>query len=120
MLSDPRDAVTGSSSSPRDRNEKEVAGGGLYGVPLIWFNELAREIHDLCSMKISDISCPSCLASYEVAESILMRGSPGRAQCTICGRLLASWEEPRLRAYRLTLAPDHKYPRIPVPPSPTY
>jgi hypothetical protein len=51
MLSDPRDAVTGSRSSPRDRNEKELAGG-LYSVPLIWFNELVAapsHSHHTCS-----------------------------------------------------------------------
>jgi hypothetical protein len=70
------------------------------------------------SMKISDTTCSSCLASYEVAESISATGSPGRAHCTVCGALLASWQEPKLRAYRLILPPEHKYSNVPVPPSP--
>jgi hypothetical protein len=68
-------------------------------------------------MKISDFTCPSCASSYEVAESISMEGSPGRAICTVCGGVLASWQEPKLRVYRLALAPELKYPRVPTPPS---
>lgn len=73
----------------------------------------------LVPMKMSDITCSSCLASYEVAESVSATGSPGRAHCTVCGELLASWQEPKLRAYRLILSPELKYSRVPVPPSPT-
>jgi hypothetical protein len=45
-------------------------------------------------------------------------GSPGRAECTICGQLLESWQEPKIKAYRLVLSPEYKYPHIPAPPSP--
>jgi transcription elongation factor Elf1 len=69
-------------------------------------------------MKISDFACPSCGASYEVAESMSAEGSPGRAECTICGQLLESWQEPKIKAYRLVLSSEHKYPHIPAPPSP--
>ena len=75
-----------------------------------------RQIDHVDPMKISDFTCPSCLASYEVAESLSVKGNPGRAQCSVCGGLLASWQEPRLRAYRLILAPEHKYSNVPVPP----
>jgi predicted Zn finger-like uncharacterized protein len=71
-------------------------------------------------MKISDLTCPSCAASYEVAESMSAKGSPGQVRCTICGAVLASWQDPKLRAYRLILAPEHKYSSVPVPPSPGY
>jgi uncharacterized Zn finger protein len=75
---------------------------------LISFNEpVGKSIH-VGPMKISDIACPSCLASYEVAESVSVKGSPGRAQCTVCGGLLASWQEPKLRAYRLILTTEHR------------
>ncbi|MGB6400239.1 MAG: zinc-ribbon domain-containing protein [Bradyrhizobium sp.] len=70
-------------------------------------------------MKMSDVTCPSCAASYELAESMSAKGNPGRATCSVCGGVLASWPEPRLRAYRLVLPPEHKYPSVPVPPSPT-
>jgi predicted Zn finger-like uncharacterized protein len=70
------------------------------------------------TMKISDFNCPFCASSYEVAESQSATGSPGRVQCTVCGKVLDSWQQPRLKAYRLVLAPEHKYPRIPTPPSP--
>ncbi|SHI14870.1 hypothetical protein [Bradyrhizobium erythrophlei] len=71
-------------------------------------------------MKISDFACPSCASSYEVAESLSAEGSPGHAECTVCGAVLASWREPKLRAYRLVLSPELKYPRIPAPPSPVH
>jgi uncharacterized Zn finger protein len=71
-------------------------------------------------MKISDFTCPSCSASYEVAESLSAEGSPGRAECTVCGALLESWQEPKIKAYRLVLSPEFKYPRVPTPPSPMH
>jgi len=70
-------------------------------------------------MKISDITCPACQASYEVAESISVRGNPGRAKCAVCGALIESWEEPKLRAYRLVLPPTTDYP-LAAPPSPAH
>jgi uncharacterized Zn finger protein len=69
-------------------------------------------------MIISDMTCPSCAATYEVAEAISVQGRPGRAFCRVCGALLASWEEPKLRAYRLILPPRHKYSNVPLPPPP--
>jgi len=96
----------------------EPQSTGLFGVALISFNRFAAESITLVPMKISDTTCPSCLAAYEVAESLSVKGSPGRAQCSICGTLLASWQEPKLRAYRLILSPEHKYSSVPVPPSP--
>jgi uncharacterized Zn finger protein len=77
-----------------------------------------RKFDHVGLMKISDITCPSCLASYQVAEAMSAKGSPGSARCSVCGGLLASWQEPKLRAYRLILAPAHKYSNVPVPPSP--
>ena len=71
-------------------------------------------------MKISDFNCPFCASSYEVAESHSATGSPGRVECTVCGKVLDSWQQPRLKAYRLVLPPEHKYPRIPAPPSPEF
>jgi hypothetical protein len=38
--------------------------------------------------------------------------------CTVCGGVLQSWQEPRLRVYRLAVAPELKYPHVPAPPSP--
>ena len=69
-------------------------------------------------MKLSDISCPSCLASYEVAVSTSVKATPGRAQCIVCGGFLESWDEPHLRVYRLTLSSERKYPIVPLPPPP--
>jgi hypothetical protein len=83
---------------------------------LIQFNEPAGNADYPALMKISDIVCPSCLASYEVAESTSAKGSPGHAQCAVCGAVLASWQEPKLRAYRLMSPAGHKYPRVPTPP----
>jgi len=69
-------------------------------------------------MKISEVVCPSCGSSYLVAESISATASPGHADCSICGELLASWQEPRMRAYRLEVPPELKYPSVEAPPSP--
>jgi hypothetical protein len=93
-----------------------VGANGLFGVALIV--QPVGEIDHVAAMKISGITCPSCLASYEVAESTSAEGSPGSARCRVCGGLLASWQEPKLRAYRLILRPEHIYSNVPVPPSP--
>jgi len=68
-------------------------------------------------MRMSDFTCKYCDAVYEVAESLSTEGSPGRAECTVCGKHLESWQEPKLRAYRLVMSLEHKYKPIPVPPS---
>ncbi|SHG52468.1 hypothetical protein SAMN05444169_2878 [Bradyrhizobium erythrophlei] len=70
-------------------------------------------------MKISDFTCRNCQSVYEVAESFSAKGSPGQAECSVCGELLESWQTPKLKAYRLVLSPEHKYRHIPAPPSPT-
>ncbi len=67
-------------------------------------------------MKISDVRCESCGSLYEVAESVSAQGRAGSAECTICGQTMESWQQPRLRAYRLVVSPAHKYPQIPAPP----
>jgi hypothetical protein len=85
---------------------------------LIQFNARIKKSRMVPAMKISDFSCPSCGSLYEVAESLSAEGSPGSADCAVCGRVLDSWREPKLKAYRLVLPPEHKYPRIPAPPSP--
>ncbi|CAN7583413.1 hypothetical protein LJR220_005348 [Bradyrhizobium sp. LjRoot220] len=69
-------------------------------------------------MRISDFTCPCCGSAYEVAESSLPIGGPGRVECTVCGQLLDNWQDPKLRAYRLVLSSEHKYRHIAAPPSP--
>jgi predicted Zn finger-like uncharacterized protein len=70
-------------------------------------------------MKISDITCPSCGSSYEVAESSSAHGNPGRIQCAVCADLLDSWQEPKVKVHRLVLSSAaHKDLRAPAPPSP--
>lgn len=69
-------------------------------------------------MKISDITCPSCGSFYEVAESTSAEGSPGRVECAVCDGLLDAWREPRIKVHRLVLSSEHKYQRVPAPPSP--
>jgi hypothetical protein len=80
----------------------------------------AHLVGESISMKISDITGPSCASVYEVAESFSAEGSPGRAECTVCGKLLESWQAPKLRAYRLVMSPERKYRHIPAPPPPTF
>ncbi|THD45833.1 MAG: hypothetical protein E8A46_28165 [Bradyrhizobium sp.] len=70
-------------------------------------------------MKISDFTCSWCASVYEVAESMSAKGRPGRAECVVCGKLLESWQEPKLKAYRLVMPLEQKYKSIPAPPSPT-
>jgi len=69
-------------------------------------------------MKISDITCPSCGSSYEVAESSSAQGNPGRIECAVCAGLLDSWQEPKVKVHRLVLSTARKYQRVPAPPSP--
>ncbi|MBA4035910.1 MAG: hypothetical protein C0480_15070 [Bradyrhizobium sp.] len=68
-------------------------------------------------MRISDLTCPSCAAAYEVAESSLLVGRPGRADCAVCGQFLESWQDGKLRAYRLVLSPEFKYHPVNTPAS---
>lgn len=67
-------------------------------------------------MKITSMTCPNCRASYEVAESLSAAGVPVHAECGVCGAFLADYREPRLRAFRLIVPPEHKYPRVQPPP----
>jgi len=72
------------------------------------------------TMKMFTITCPNCQAVYEVAESTSAAGCPGRAVCAICDAFMTSWQEPKLRAFRLvSQQPEDKYPRVPTPPPAT-
>jgi uncharacterized Zn finger protein len=70
-------------------------------------------------MKITNMTCSSCGAAYEMAEAVSVQGSPGEEKCALCGAVLAQWKEPSLRAFRLVMAAEHRYARIPAPPSPS-
>ena len=65
-------------------------------------------------MKIRDINCSVCGAAYQVAESASMAGEPGRQECVMCGHTLDRWDTPKLKAFRMELAPYHKYAHVPV------
>lgn len=69
-------------------------------------------------MKITGINCSSCGAAYEMAEAVSVQGNPGEEKCVVCGVVLAQWHEPRLRAFRLVMAAEHRYARVPAPPAP--
>ena len=69
-------------------------------------------------MRIADVTCEDCGASYQVAESATVRGSSGEATCTICGKVLAKWDDGKLKAFRMVIPPHYKYATVPVPPSP--
>jgi hypothetical protein len=98
------------------------AGGVLATATLLANNvvikSLKKKSQEENLMRISDLSCPSCGSAYEMAESTSAEGSPGHAECSVCGGLLDSWQAPRLRAYRLVLSPERKYRHIVAPPSP--
>jgi hypothetical protein len=85
---------------------------------VISIKETTRTKKQSISMKISEITCPACGSCYAVAESATVSGSPGHVECAVCGKALANWTTPSFRAYRLELAPEHKYVRVPTPPSP--
>jgi hypothetical protein len=89
-----------------------------FGATLIHDNSLGRKKTQIDPMKISDLTCSSCSSVYEVAESSSLIGRPGRADCAICGQLLESWQDGKLKAFRLVLPPEHKYRPVTVPPSP--
>jgi hypothetical protein len=105
---------------PSTWRSSRTAESRLSGDALIWFNECNLELVHVACMKISDFTCVSCGSSYQVAEAISVPGRPGQAECGVCGALLESWQEPKMKAYRLVLAPEHKYPRVAVPPPPSY
>ncbi|MGC1558774.1 MAG: hypothetical protein WA820_02895 [Bradyrhizobium sp.] len=71
-------------------------------------------------MRISDFTCASCASVYEVAESSSAAGSAGRAECAVCGKLLESWENTRLRAYRLVIPLEHRGRPNPAAPLPVW
>jgi transposase-like protein len=87
---------------------------------VIWINEATGAKKQSISMKISEITCPACGSCYAVAESATISGSPGHVECAVCGEALANWTTPSFRAYRLELAPEHKYVRVPAPPPPVH
>jgi len=68
-------------------------------------------------MRISNVTCLSCGASYEAAEATSVLGWPGEARCVTCSALLDRWHEPKLKAFRLVIAAQHRYPTVPTPPS---
>jgi hypothetical protein len=73
-------------------------------------------------MKISDVTCSHCGASYLLAESAsvdgsLVDGSAGKEACKICGKPLGSWSDGKLRAFRLMLSPTQRYVRTPISPT---
>jgi hypothetical protein len=98
--------------------KKHSAKDGLAGAALIQNNARVVKSAQVDPMKISDIACPSCGSLYLVAESVSASAGPGHANCTICGKLLASWQQPSMRVYRLELSPELKYPRVEPSPSP--
>lgn len=54
-------------------------------------------------MKISDISCRHCGASYRMAESASLDGPAGQRCCSICGGVLAMRDEGTLKTIRLAM-----------------
>ena len=63
-------------------------------------------------MKISDFKCRTCGSCYLMAESSTGRGRPGLETCSVCGDIMAEWKEPRLKAFKLVMAPTATYPGL--------
>ncbi len=59
-------------------------------------------------MIITDVNC-RCGASYRCAESSSLRGERGEFLCGCCGAVMARWEQPIWRAYRLVYAPERLF-----------
>jgi len=58
-------------------------------------------------MKISDVTCASCRASYEMAETISARGEPGEARCVSLDQLdISGLATGRVRAIAETASHD--------------
>lgn len=66
-------------------------------------------------MKISDIACRHCGASYQMAESASLGGPAGQQACAICGAVLAAWDEGTLKTFRLTMPPHLGFAGIHLP-----
>ena len=60
-------------------------------------------------MRIADISCPACGASYEMAEALSVEGPADHENCSVCGQTLTRWTDRKLKAFRLSIAAERKY-----------
>jgi hypothetical protein len=63
-------------------------------------------------MRLYDIACSACGSVYRVAESENAVGSPGLQSCSVCGAVLASWSDRKLKAFRLEVPPELRYPSL--------
>ena len=71
-------------------------------------------------MKIVDITCQECGASYQMAESTTAKGRAGEQACTMCGGILAEWPAGGLKVFRLVVPVHHKDPGMTVEHSPCF
>lgn len=69
------------------------------------------------AMIITDVTC-ECGASYRRAESTTLDGAAGQFICSSCGALVETWDQPKMRVYRLIIAPEGLYQHPKPPPSP--
>jgi tRNA U54 and U55 pseudouridine synthase Pus10 len=70
-------------------------------------------------MRIADLTCPTCNASYEMAEAVTIESPADHENCAVCGETLARWSDYRLKAFRLVIPVERKYASVAVPPSPS-
>jgi hypothetical protein len=68
-------------------------------------------------MRMYEITCSACGASFDVAESETVVGSPGQKNCSACGNVLTSWGDRKLKAFRLVMSPKHRYALVPGRPA---
>jgi hypothetical protein len=69
-------------------------------------------------MKISDVTCSHCGASYLLAESASVDdSSAGDEACKICSKPLGRWSDGKLRALRLVMSPVQRSRRALVSPT---
>jgi hypothetical protein len=58
-------------------------------------------------MKIFDMECSSCGASYKVAESETMPSAPNFFECTVCSSAIACGDMLKTKVFRLIVPPEH-------------
>jgi hypothetical protein len=66
-------------------------------------------------MKISDIACRHCGASYQMAESASLDGPAGQHCCAICGDVVAAWDDGTLKTFRLAMPPHLGFAPVHLP-----
>jgi len=70
-------------------------------------------------MRILDVTCPYCDATYQVAVSDQLTGKgPGHFDCQVCAEVADRWDDSKLRVHRLATLPNNTALRVATKPIP--